>query len=151
MRYLLDTNVLSELSRDTIDPLVEAWFAAHDGDELLLSVITIGEIEYGIKKMVEGRRRQDIRDWFEKVLLKWFGKRVCPIDDEAMRCWADIRAAGRTLPILDSLIAATAVGQGAVLVTRNVKDFEGIDTLEVFNPFAPIGHRANLNWRIEGS
>jgi predicted nucleic acid-binding protein len=135
MRYLIDTNVLSELTKGDPNPRVTAWFATHLHDELLISVITVGEIAYGIEKKPDGRGKAELEDWFESTLLEWFEGSIVPIDETVMRLWAHLRARGRTRPILDSLIAASALSAKAVLMTRNVKDFEGIEGLEVTNPW----------------
>jgi predicted nucleic acid-binding protein len=68
-------------------------------------------------------------------LTDWFEGRICAIDSETMLCWAHIKATSRTLPVIDSLIVATAIAQGATLVTRNVKDFDGIEGIVTVNPF----------------
>jgi predicted nucleic acid-binding protein len=135
MKYLLDTNVLSELSKDHVDQSVLTWFESIDQESLMISSITIGEIAYGVEKLPNGARKEQLKQWFENTLVEWFEGRICAIDSEAMLCWAHIKATSRTLPILDSLIAATAVSQGATLVTRNVRDFDGIEALNVVNPF----------------
>lgn len=135
MKYLLDTNVLSELGKDSIDPYVAAWFDGKSQDSLLISAITIGEVVYGIERLPDGKRKDQLQGWFDETLVDWFEGRVCAIDAEVMRRLARIKAAGRTLPILDSLIAATAIAQGATLVTRNTKDYDGISGLSVVNPF----------------
>jgi predicted nucleic acid-binding protein len=135
MRYLIDTNALSELAKNEPNPQVVAWFSRHIKDELLISAITVGEIAYGIEKMETGRKRTGLEDWFESTLLEWFAGSIVPIDADVMFAWAHLRATSRTLPILDSLIAASVLSAHAVLVTRNARDFEGIEKLEVVNPW----------------
>lgn len=135
MRYLLDTNVLCELGKDKPAPSVIDWFTAHSDDELLISSITVGEITYGIEKKENGRAKKQLSEWFNSVLLEWFGESVIALDTEVMLTWGRLKAAGRTLPILDSQIAAAALTYDATLVTRNTKDFDGIEGLRVVNPF----------------
>ena len=136
MKYLIDTNVLCELAKKNPDPLVTGWFSSHAHDELIISAITVGEIAYGIEKKECGKTKEELVEWFESVLLAWFGKSIVALDTEVMLTWGKLKAAGRTLPILDSQIAATALTCNATLVTRNTKDFDGIDKLEVVNPFS---------------
>ena len=135
MRYLIDTNVLCELAKEQQNPQVIDWFSCHQNDELSISAITVGEIAYGIEKKAEGRAKTELMDWFESVLLNWFTGSIISLDTEVMLNWAKLRAHSRTLPIIDSLIAASALAYKATLVTRNTKDFEGIGSLSVINPF----------------
>ncbi|MDR1183940.1 MAG: type II toxin-antitoxin system VapC family toxin [Coriobacteriales bacterium] len=135
MNYLIDTNVLSELAKDKPDPQATAWFSEHINDKLLISVITVGEIAYGIEKMEAGKKRAELKDWFESMLLEWFDDSIVPINEDVMFAWARLRATSRTLPILDSLIAASVLSTHAVLATRNIRDFEGIEGLETVNPW----------------
>jgi predicted nucleic acid-binding protein len=137
LRYLLDTNVLSETAKDVPDSSVIQWVSEHLGDDLLISSITVGEISYGIEKLEEGRRKAEYRDWFESVLLEWFAGNIVPLDEEVMLAWAWMRVASRSLPVLDSLIAAAAISSNSTLVTRNTRDFEGIPGIRLFNPWPP--------------
>jgi predicted nucleic acid-binding protein len=135
MKYLIDTNILSELAKNKPNDEVVSWFSAHTSDTLLISSITVGEIAYGIEKKEAGKAKEQLTDWFENVLLEWFKGSIIDLDTELMLRWGKLRASGRTLPVLDSLIAATALASNAVLVTRNTKDFDGIEDLSVENPF----------------
>ncbi|MCL1847830.1 MAG: type II toxin-antitoxin system VapC family toxin [Coriobacteriia bacterium] len=135
MRYLIDTNVLSELAKDKPSAQVLDWFSTHAQDRLLISAITVGEIAYGIERKEEGKEKESLSDWFESVLLEWFEDSIIALDTEVMLKWGKLRALGRTLPIIDSQIAATTLVSNAVLVTRNTKDFDGIEGLRVVNPF----------------
>jgi predicted nucleic acid-binding protein len=139
MNYLIDTNVLSELAKDKPGAQVAAWFSEHVNDRLFISVITVGEIAYGIEKMEVGQKRAELEDWFESTLLEWFDDSIVSIDQDVMFAWARLRATSRTLPILDSLIAASALSFHAVLVTRNLRDFEDIKNLELVNPWDVAG------------
>jgi predicted nucleic acid-binding protein len=137
LRYLLDTNVLSELAKDTPDSHATQWFSEHLEDELLISSITVGEIAYGKERLKEGQRKAEFEDWFESVLLEWFAGAIVPLDEKVMLTWARMRATTRTLPVLDSLIAATAIFSNSTLVTRNTRDFEGIPGIRLLNPWTP--------------
>jgi len=114
---------------------VARWFSSHADDTLLISTITIGEIAYGIEKKDDGKAKEKLADWFKTVLLEWFKGAIIDLDTGTMLLWGKLRASGRTLPILDSQIAAAALANNARLVTRNTKDFDGIAGLLVENPF----------------
>lgn len=135
MRYLIDTNVLCELAKADPNTQVLEWFYDHSLDTLLISTITVGEIAYGVEKHPDGKAKEQLHEWFESVLLEWFNGSIVDLDTKTMLVWAKLRAAGRTLPILDSQIAASALASNAVLVTRNTNDFDGIDNLTLVNPF----------------
>jgi predicted nucleic acid-binding protein len=135
VRYLLDTNVLSELSKAKPEPHVMEWFSNKITDELLICAITVGEIAYGIERKEAGQNKDELRDWFESTLLEWFDGKIVFVDDKVMLKWAHIRVTGRTLPILDSMIAASTLTAEATLVTRNIKDFDSIKGLVVINPW----------------
>ena len=125
MSYLIDTNVISELVRPTPEPQVVSWFDSVTGDALFLSVLTLGELRKGIDRLVAGKRREKLRIWLEHELPDWFGARLLAVDAGVADRWGRIQAqAGRPLPAIDSLLAATALQHGLRLVTRNMADFE---------------------------
>ena len=121
--YLLDTNVISETRRTRADSRVTAFLSAADTAGLFLSVLTLGELRKG----VEARRRTDpiaaagLGEWVDGIETI-FADRVLPVDAAVARCWGEL-SVGRTLPVIDTLIAATAMENGLTLVTRNVRDF----------------------------
>ena len=135
MSYLLDTNVLSELRRKTPNAGVVAWFARRPASTLFLSVLTLGELRKGVEGVSDADRRMALLDWLEADLPNFFTGRILPIDTHVADRWGRmVAAAGRPLPAIDSLIAATAVHHGLSLVTRNVRDFSDLG-LEVINPW----------------
>ena len=135
MSYLIDTNVLSELRRKQPDPGVVEWFGRHPARSLYLSVLTLGEIRKGIEGVADATRRQALLDWLETELPAFFAERLIPVDAAVADRWGRLIAhAGRPLPAIDSLLAATALEYDLVLVTRNTKDFAGLP-VEVFNPW----------------
>lgn len=136
MSYLIDTNVLSELRRKSPDAGVVDWFSQRPPTTLHLSVLTLGEIRKGIEGVNDETRRQSLIDWLEIDLPTFFTGRILNIDGAVADRWGRlIAAAGRPLPAIDSLLAATALEHDLVLVTRNVKDFTGLP-VQIFNPWS---------------
>lgn len=127
MRFLLDTNVVSVLARAAREALVYGRIRSVRADHLFISALTMGELRYGIRRLPEGPNRESLRHWVDVDLADTFAGQVLPVDEAVCDAWADLRvAAGRTLPVTDSLIAATAIAHDMVLVTRNVRDFQGV-------------------------
>lgn len=136
MSYLIDTNVLSELRRKSPDAGMADWFSQRPPTTLHLSVLTLGEIRKGIEGVNDETRRQSLIDWLEIDLPTFFTGRILSIDGAVADRWGRlVAAAGRPLPAIDSLLAATALEHDLVLVTRNVKDFAGLP-VQIFNPWS---------------
>ena len=137
MNYLLDTNVLSELSKPTPDSNVEAWFDRAPEVSLYVSVFTLGEIRSGIERRADGARRDDLLTWFNE-LLEAFDENIVPFDTDAALLWGKTRGrllnSGRPIPLMDGLIAVTALRHNMVLVTRNRADFAPVG-VDVFDPW----------------
>lgn len=128
MTYLLDTNVLSESVSARPDEKVIAWLKATPLADTYISAITIGEIKRGIEKLPDTHpRKSQLNEWLENEVLRRFSGRIVPIDAALMLQWgkliASLERQGRTLPLMDSLLAAQAIYHQLTLVTRNVKDF----------------------------
>lgn len=134
MNYLLDTCMISELTSNQPNQKVVAWIDSEDDARLHLSVITIGEIQRGIIRLPESRRRTELDEWLREGLLVRFNGRILPLTVDIMLTWGNLTAAGRTLPAVDSMIAAIAICHNLTLVTRNVKDFDGTD-VKILNPW----------------
>ncbi|MSP61227.1 MAG: type II toxin-antitoxin system VapC family toxin [Myxococcales bacterium] len=137
MRWLLDTNILSELrKKGRCDRRVAEWFAPIPSDDLHTSVLVVGEIRRGIESL----RRSDvagaaaIERWLHGTVLQYHD-RILPIDQAVAEVWGRMNAL-RSLPVVDSLLAATAHAHGLILVTRNVRDLRAVG-VEVRNPFDP--------------
>jgi hypothetical protein len=135
MSYLLDTNILCETIKKNPNKSVITWLDQVPGEALFISVLTLGEIRKGIEALRELRRREKLRLWLEHELPAWFEGRVLPVDLAVADRWGRLlAAAGRPLPTIDSLLAATALHYELRLVTRNTRDFD-YNGLEVINPF----------------
>jgi predicted nucleic acid-binding protein len=135
MSYLLDTNVLSELARPIPAPQVSRWFASLPNDVLHISVLSLGEIRRGVERLPSSKRKEHLRIWLERDVLAWLGPRLLPIDPAIADIWGRLQAnTARTLPAIDSLLAATALHHQLRIVTRNTKDFE-LDGIETINPW----------------
>ncbi len=108
MKYLLDTNVISELKRPQPNTQVLKWFATINNHHLYMSVLSLGEIRKGIEKLPENQRKKELYFWLENDLSEWFGNRLLPIDKEIADRWGKLQATmNRPLPAIDSLLAAT--------------------------------------------
>lgn len=138
MRLLLDTNVLSEVTRPSPDKRVLDWLDGLDEDRSFISVVSIAEIRRGVALMDQGRKREALAEWLAHDLPQRFEQRVLPIDEPVALAWGDLMALakgrGRGLSSMDGLIAATAIAGELTLATRNTKDFEDFG-LELFDPW----------------
>ncbi len=136
MSYLIDTNVLSELRRKQPEPKVVAWMQARPRQSLFLSVLTLGEIRKGIERSEDAVKKQVLVDWLEVELPNYFLGRLLALDTQTADRWGRLMAsAGRPLPAIDGLLAATALQHDHSLVTRNTKDFAGLG-VRLINPWA---------------
>ncbi|SRR5216684_4726436 len=135
--FLIDTNVLSEYNRPgNPNAGVKHWLETTARELQYVSVITLAEIEKGIELLPAGKRRTQLELWFKQELEPWFFGRVLYVDRQVASRWASLVAqgmrAGRPLPTIDSLIAATALAHDLTIVTRNVRDFQstGVATID---------------------
>ena len=113
MSFLLDTSVISELVRKIPHPPVLEWIGAQDETSLYLSVIAIGELEQGIARLPASPRKSRLQSWVRRDLVERFGKRLLPADIRVATRWGALTGEsekrGEPLPVIDSLIAATAL------------------------------------------
>lgn len=138
MKYLLDTCVVSELVRSRRNAGVVEFIDATPEEALFLSALTIGELEKGAGKLSDRERQDRLRSWISHDLSQRFDGRVLPVDAEVATTWGRMLARselrGEPLPVVDSLIAATALAHHLVVVTRNTQDLERCGA-EVHNPW----------------
>jgi hypothetical protein len=135
LSYLIDTNVLSELRRREPNAQVVAWMQARPRQSLYLSVLSMGEIRKGIEGVADPAFRQTLTDWLEVELRHYFVGRLLDIDETVADRWGRVQAAsGRSLPVIDGLLAASALQHHLSLVTRNTRDFEGLG-VRLINPW----------------
>jgi toxin FitB len=138
MRYLLDTCVVSELVKPAPHPGVIRWLQEREEETLFLSVLTFGELQKEISKLPPGPRQEMLREWVATDLVLRFSGRTLDIDTDVAVAWGEMQgeaeSRGERLPVMDSLIAATAVVRNLTVVTRNTKDIERCG-VGVFNPW----------------
>ena len=135
MSYLVDANILCESSKAQPETAVLQWLADHDA-ELHVSVLSLGEMLKGIHLMAAGNRRHQIDRWYQRI-ERWAAKRLLVVDASVMIAWgcfyAKHQRAGRKLPLMDSLLAATALQHQLTIVTPNTTDFPA--DVPVLNPW----------------
>ena len=138
--YLVDTNILSELTKPTPSPRVEA-FLRQSKDRVFVSVFSIGEIRKGIASLPASNRRVILENWLNNEIIPWLGERVLPVTLAIAERWADLsaklKAKGRPRPVVDAVLAATAFKHDLVLVTRNVRDYEDLG-ITILNPWEGV-------------
>jgi toxin FitB len=134
--YLLDTNVVSELVRPEPDRRVVEWMDAADESQLHLSVLTLGEIRRGLATLPQSKRRTHFEVWLEVDLQTRFTGRILPIDAAITVRWgvlaAQAKQSGNPLPVIDGLLAATALHHNLTVVSRNISDFP---IAQILNPW----------------
>jgi predicted nucleic acid-binding protein len=133
--YLLDTSAVSELVKPAPDEGLTEWLSQADEASLFLSVLTIGELEKGIAKLPDGKRRARLHQWVRRDLAERFAQRVLPVDLQVAARWGALVGESERravpLPVMDSLICATCLVYGLTAITRNRIDFErcGVECL----------------------
>jgi len=136
--FLLDTNAISELINPGPSPNVIKWIEATDESLLYLSVLTIGEIRRGVSRLAMGRKRALLEAWLDNDVMLRFSGRILPIDLTIAVRWgrisADASTNGTPIPVIDGLLAGTAIHHSLTLVSRD-EGFMSIAGVEVFNPW----------------
>ena len=136
---LIDTNVVSEPLRKAPEPRVAGWLDAQALETLYLSAITVAELRFGVQSLPAGRRRDRLHEDLEGQVLPVFAGRVLAFDLPASQAYAELmakaRSEGRSIPVSDGYIAATAAANGMMVATRDTAPFEAAG-LKTVNPWA---------------
>ena len=138
MKFLLDTCVISEGRKPVPHPSVVSWFRRAEYASLFVSALTLGGLEKGALRLPEGRKKQDLLEWIHDEVIPRFEGHIVPVDDRVALKWGELQAnaerIGKPLPILDSLLAATALVHDLTIVTRNNPDME-VTGVPLLNPW----------------
>jgi len=136
--YLLDTNVISELTKVQPEAKVVSWFHATNEELFYLSVLTIGEIRKGIDSLPRSNKRALLESWLANDLVLRFAGRILDVNLDIAERWglisAQAKMAGAPLAVVDGLMAATALHYNLILVTRNTKDVQ-VAGINMLNPW----------------
>ena len=138
MNFLLDTCVVSELTRPAPHQHVAQWIRSEPEANLYLSVLTIGELRKGIERLPASHKRNTIEAWLNNELRRRFSGRILPVNEDVAERWglesAKAELAGNPLPVIDGLLAATGLVHALTVVTRNTKDVQQTGAM-LFNPW----------------
>jgi hypothetical protein len=138
LKYLLDTCLISELVKDKPDVGVLEWIEQQDEQALFLSVLTLGELQKGVSKLPDGRKKTQLLNWLDDDLQTRFTGRMLDVDATVATLWGRLQGKaerrGRRMPVIDSLLAATAHANKLAIVTRNGVDMAE-SGVEVINPW----------------
>lgn len=139
--WLLDTNVISALTQENGAPSVKVWAALQTEQEFFISILSLAEYDKGIENLSPGDARRSLYTTSRDAVENRFGTRMLSLDDQIVRLWGSItgkvrRKTGHPPPVVDTLIAATALRHDLCLVTRNVKDVVETGAM-FFNPWSP--------------
>ena len=138
MKYLLDTCLISELTKSEPNKKVVDWVLSEDEINFFVSVLTFGELHKGIEKLPESKKKEALIVWVEDELKNRFQNRIIGIDIPVSITWGKIQCIaekkGRPMPAIDALIAATGITHDMIVVTRNVSDMEQ-SGVNLFNPW----------------
>ncbi len=140
MKYLLDTCVISELVKKNPNKRVVKCIFGTTETNLFISVLTIGELHKGIEKLPESRKKEKLHKWLNCDLKERFKNRIINFDLQVATIWGKIQAqsesAGKTMPAIDGMIAATGIANDFIIITRNISDME-ISGASLLDPWLP--------------
>ena len=143
MKWLLDTNVVSESVRPGADRRLLTWMAARSPEQLALSIITLAELRAGVSLIEDAQKRSTYSRWIDSELTKEFDSRLLPLTLEILTDWLllarQLERRGRPRSAPDLLIAATARIHDLILVSRNVKHFAGTGVI-LYDPWSGKTH-----------
>jgi predicted nucleic acid-binding protein len=137
MRYLLDTNILSKVTKPEPSTSLLTWMAEQADADLFIASLTIAEIHRGILEKPAGKKRVALEAWFagSEGPIALFAGRILSFDEKAALIWGELmaqgKAAGRPRSALDTIVAAIAQSNNCIVVTDNERDFHGV---EIINP-----------------
>jgi len=140
-RYLLDTNILSNITKPVPSESLVAWMSQQDDDNLFISTLTVAEIWRGVLEKSAGKKRRQLERWFagQEGPQALFAGRILPFDDKAALIWGKLMAngtkSGRPRSAIDMIVAAIAEANDCMVVTDNEKHFAG---LKIVNPLRPL-------------
>ena len=148
MKWLLDTNVVSEQVRPYPDNAVTDWVARHSPEQIALSVVTMAELRLGVLATSDEQRRRELTLWFNDELSPTLGRNMLPVTLEILIDWLQLgrklSAIGKTRAPADLLIASTARVHDLIVVTRNARDFDGTGII-VYDPWTGKTHHMNAS------
>lgn len=137
--YLIDTNVISEMTKPAPSPAVIGWFANTSVQSIYISAVTLCEIQLGLALMPAGKRKNALAMAADNLVQEDFAQRCLSLDARCATLYGKLAAKqqqrGHSCSAEDAMIAAIALANQFTLVTRNTKDFEGIDNLVLLNPW----------------
>ena len=138
-RFLIDTNVISELVRESPNAAVMSWISRQNSESIFLSTITLGELVHGVARLPKSARRERLQSWLQVDIKNQFAGRLLAFGEQEAIAWGNFKAnterQGRPRGAVDLQIAATAHVIGLTLVTRNLRDFAGLG-LSVVDPWS---------------
>ena len=146
MRWLLDTNVVSEFARSRPNRAVLNWIARQPDELVTISAVTLAELQVGLAT-ADDRKRAQLESWLERAVSSWFGERILPVSVEILKTWLEtgrgLAAKGMTCNPADLLIAATAHIHNLTVVSRNARDFAGTGVV-VHDPWSGKTHHTEM-------
>jgi toxin FitB len=137
MNDLIDTCVISEMIKPFPEVSVLSWWDSCIKSQIYISSLSIGELHFGISRLLNGKKKDDLLAWFKQIVIIFSG-RLLPITDKTSIIWAEMRTKaerkGVQLPVIDGLLAATAKEHDLIFVTRNIRDVD-ITEVVIYNPW----------------
>lgn len=138
MNYLLDTCIISEVIKKKPQNSVIEWLNNVPENQLFLSILSLGEIQKGVSRLEESPRKKELQRWLQEDLVKRFENRILNLDLQTALKWGEVlgfqEKNGIKIPVIDSLLAATALLHELVIVTRNSKDMAKTG-VQIHNPW----------------